>query len=128
MRTSIKITGWAPQGEPVPKGPGSAEFFLKLSELPDQTWQRLFEKQADALSALHRHNVVYELRRDVVRVWCPVAQISSVVDGVKKLVTGANVAALEFDQKIDNLRMQQAEGHSGDWAGIEAEKGKIQFD
>jgi hypothetical protein len=128
MRNSIRIAGWAPQGEPVPKGPGSAEFFLKLSELPDHIWQRIFEKDADALSALHKHNVVYELRRDVLRIWCPVAQIASVVESAKKLVSHANVAALEFDQRLHNLRVEEANHHSGDWAGIEAEKNKIQFD
>jgi DUF971 family protein len=128
MRNSIKIAGWAPQGEPVPKGKGSAELFLKLSEAPDQTWRRLFEKHADALSSLHKHNVIYELRLDVLRVWCPVAQISTVVESAKKLVSGANLAAIEADHKTGSLRLKEAEHHSGDWAGIEAEKGKIRFD
>ena len=128
MRSSIKITGWAPQGEPAPKGQGSAEFFLQLSDMPDATWRRLFERSAGAVSGVHRHDVVFELREQVLRVWCPVAHIAAVVESAKRLVSDVNVAALEFDAQVGQLRMKEAETHSADWAGIAAEKDKIRFD
>ena len=128
MRSSIKITGWAPQGEPTPKGPGSAEFFLQLSALPDATWRRLFERTAGALSGVHRHDVVFELREQMLRVWCPVARIAAVVESAKHLVSDVNVAALEFDAQLGQLRMKEAESHGADWDGIAAEKDKIRFD
>ena len=128
MRSSIKITGWAPQGEPMPKGQGSAEFFLQLSALPDATWRRQFERAAGALSGLHRHDIVFELREQALRVWCPVARIAEVVESAKRLMSDVNLAALEFDNQVGQLRIKDAESHSADWSGIAAEKDKIRFD
>jgi hypothetical protein len=128
MRTPIKILGWAPKGEPVPKGQRSAEFFLKLSATPDATWKRLFDRQAEPLSALQKYNVTYELRGDLLRIWCPVALIATVVDSAKHLVSSTDIAALDFDNQIDNLRMQESGHEQMDWDHIEAEKLKIRFD
>jgi len=127
VRSSIKILGWAPKGEPVPKGPRNAEFFLKLSALPDAVWQRAFIKHAEPLSGVHRHELVYELIEDTLRVWCPVPMIASVVENAKHLVSSANIDAREFDQQLEGLRIKEVENHDQNWAGIEAEKSKIHF-
>jgi len=42
--------------------------------------------------------------------------------------SSVNVASLEFDKQLNKLQIKESEHYSRDWAGIEAQKGKIRFD
>jgi len=129
MAQTLRVTGWAPGGEPKPIAQLNMEFSFQLSDYPDETWRAAFGWAVGQFSADPMHaNVHPTLMGDKIRVQCATTIWENAANGLKDgFVPQVNRIAAEREVQAAAQRQTADEQDAALRARISEQATKIKF-